>query len=113
MALDRITSLFLEDRAGRWPIAVNWIASLRPARFEYEGRTFDQAGHADDGTWIYRTTQAPKTQDFVGVRLERGVARNFVTEFDVLTPPPDELEYEDATYRRKGLSDGRYLYWHG
>ena len=88
---------------------------MRPARFEHEGRTYDQARQHEDGTWFYKTADEPKphSRPMVPVRLERGEARCFVTEFDVLSPAPDALEHEDATYTRRGMSDGRVLYWHG
>lgn len=113
--MNRITEIVLEDRDGQWRHRVDWVALMRPARFEHAGRTFDQSRVLDDGTWVYKTADKPKRRcvRMAPVRLERGAARCFVTEFDVLHPAPDTLEYQDATYVRKGMSDGRVLYWHG
>jgi hypothetical protein len=111
--MERLASIWLEDKVGRWAHPVNWIAALRPIRFDYQGRTFDAAGQQADGTWIYRTAQDRHTPKPAAVRLEQGVARNFVAEFEIPRPVPDTLEYQDARYRRKGMSGGRYLYWHG
>jgi hypothetical protein len=111
--MERITSLILEDARGQWPVTVNWIAALRPVRFDHDNRTFDAARRLADGTWVYRTSQPRVDPIPVPVRLEAGIARTFVTEFVVPPPVPDAIEYQDATYRRKGVSDGRHLYWHG
>ena len=109
--MERITEIVLEDRDGQWRCQVDWFAIMRPVRFEHDGRTFDASRQLEDGTLVYKTAdkpkQAPKPRG-VTVRLERGVARCFVTDLVVQPPLPDTIEYQDATYRKKGDS-----YWHG
>lgn len=111
---ERMTTLFLEDKTGRWPIPVDWLRSLRSRRFQHEGRSFDAAEELADGTWVYRTSEEPPPEaKGIPIRLERGVGRCFVADMEI-REHVDQLEYQDATYRRKGMgADGRVVYWHG
>lgn len=113
----RITTLILEDRAGTWPITVNWIASLRPRRFDHEGRTFDAAGQLADGTWIYRTSQDPPPgPKKVTVWLTAGLGRAKVDEVEIDPGPlPETIEHKGETYRLKTIMALHHHpeYWHG
>ena len=109
-----MTLILLEDRDGRTPLEVDWLAALRPRRIEHDGRTFDAVGQDADGTWIYRTSQEPLPTARQHVRFERGEACNVVGEQWLMSPLPNALTFQDEVYQWRSMgSDGRPIYWHG
>lgn len=110
----RLDTIVLEDAAGQSALAVDWIAALRPFRFEHNGRTFDASRQLADGTWVYRTTDPPKPEAAkVKARLERGPARCFVKTVFV-ERDAETVEHQGENYTFRSLaSDGVPIYWHG